>query len=128
MDRWTDMVSVLLRWNPETIIGFLSEGKHIPPTPKKCTAKGPCMPCLHSNPRGKKEPRKKSSSLPSQCLVCCWQFGYMTVGRKAYSPSPVLAIGIDTKRHYICYHSIFYHLNLALTYFVHLETPGELEG
>ena len=62
------MVSVLLRWNSEMIVGFLSDGKHILPTPKKYTAKGLCMHCLRSNSRGKKEPRKKSSSLPSQSL------------------------------------------------------------
>jgi len=64
----TEIVSVLLRWNPEMIIGFLSEGKHISLTPKNCTAKGLCMHCPHSNPRGKKEPRKKFSSLLSQGL------------------------------------------------------------
>lgn len=60
------MVPVLLRWNPGMIVGFLSEEKHIPPTPKKRTGRRLCMLCLRSNPRGKKEPRKKSSSLPSQ--------------------------------------------------------------
>lgn len=49
----------------EMIVGFLSEGKHIP---EQCTATGLCMQCLCSNPRGKKKPRKKSSSLPSQRL------------------------------------------------------------
>lgn len=110
----------LIKVEPWNDCKLLSEEKNITPT----TAKGLCMHSLSSDPKGKNDPRKKSSSLPSQRLSVAIRWhekGKPTAlhlcQQKGEMPCAITDI---TTQYFTMY-------DLALTYFVCLKW-GESEG